>query len=106
MNILIKILETESTNIKTITKLSCVNCMFMDNTKVEDIKPSDLNSQGGTISTSPKDLLNAEKSRLITLPGKQTITTQTWCNHPDVAQWVSKHMWCTKWEAPGTLREF
>lgn len=87
-----------------ITRLNCSNCEFLSSKK-EPVDKEDLNSQGGMKNQTPAEESRARKIKLITLPGKMDVSFKHWCEHSDVDQWVTQHMWCRRWEASGTLHQ-
>ena len=101
-----KLLQPLLESSKIITRLNCSNCQFLDSKKKQEVTPDELNEQGGVASLNKHDLELAKKARLITLPGKASPKVRCWCTNEKVNQWVTEHMWCTWWEAPGTIREF
>jgi hypothetical protein len=86
----------------TITKLNCSNCKFVS-PKAEPIKSDELNSQGGIKEQSDEERSRARSVKLITLPGNMKVKEKHWCSESSVDQWVTEHMWCRRWEAPGTI---
>jgi hypothetical protein len=102
MNILHVILESNT----KITRLNCSNCVSIKDQECKPLKRADQNDQGGTLCTTASQKAVAKKVRLITLPGAKPVSSQCWCNHPDVEAWVTERMWCTRWEAPGVVRSF
>lgn len=95
----------ESDNNKTVTRLNCASCQFVNNI-AEPIIDGEINGHGGMCITDKHHLEAAKKVRLITLPSNVKVTEKRWCNNPKVDQWVTPHMWCTEWNAPDTLRSF
>lgn len=85
---------------------NCTNCKHTKGSPTEDVKASDLNEQGGTIPENAEQLKLAEKSDLITMPGKDFPKVKAMCTHPKVKQWVNSRMCCAFWDAPGTLRAY
>ena len=86
-----------------ITRLNCSNCKHVSTTNVIPIMKSELNPNGGVKDQTKEEKVRARKIRLITLPGKVNVTDKHWCNHSEVDQWVTKHMWCRRWEASGMI---
>jgi hypothetical protein len=87
---------------QTISRLNCSNCRYFSSQK-EPVTDSDLNVQGGIKDRTPDESKKAKEIKLITLPGKMKVDFKHWCNSTDVDQWVTEHMWCRAWEAPGTI---
>lgn len=89
--------EIEGTN--------CANCLYVQGTRREAIRPEDLNDQGGIVIPG-EALQRAKKADLITLPGGGRPSTQLYCKHKDVQQFVNRRMCCIYWDAPGTYRQW
>lgn len=84
---------------------NCSTCKY-GTSKVKDVKPENLDAQGGTIPENEEQKKRAADADLITLPGKLIPKKKVWCGHKDVDQWVTEHMCCAFWDAPGTLRSY
>lgn len=96
------ILEAE----ETIEYLNCSNCIGIKGQETKQIPADELNENGGTKCSSVSDKKTADAVKLITLPGESSGKSKTWCAHPDVEMWVTKRMWCMRWDAPGVHRSF
>ena len=87
---------------KIISELNCSNCKFLSD-KSDKVYDDELNSQGGIKDPGKADMDRGQKVKLITLPGKMKVKKKFWCDHEDVDQWVTQHMWCRMWDATGTI---
>lgn len=88
-----------------VTGTHCANCKFTSGKPVK-ADPKELNDQGGIDPTDQAGLERAEAADLITMPGKQKVTSKVACVHPKVKLWVNSRMCCAFWDAPGTHRAY
>ena len=85
---------------------NCGNCSWRKDAKTKQVKPSDLNRQGGLDPEHSADLANAKASDLVTLPGRGTAREAFFCEHENIKQWVTDRMCCIYWDAPGVHRSW
>jgi hypothetical protein len=60
---------------KTISKLNCSNCMFL-NPESESVDKSELNNQGGIKDQTKEERVAAQKIKLISLPGNMKVSSK------------------------------
>lgn len=82
---------------------TCANCAFTKDQKTQDVSRSDLNSQGGTVPSTDKELADQKRADVITMPGTKYPAKKLWCSNSEVNQWVTERMCCNLWEAPGII---
>jgi len=91
----------------TVEGTNCGNCIWTKDAETKDISAKELNAQGGIDTKDSAELALSKKCDLVTLPGKATdIDTAMMCKHKKVKQWVTSHMCCAFWDAPGVHRSF
>ena len=88
-----------------ITGTHCANCKFTTG-KVVKPEPDEVNPQGGINPQDDAGLKRAAAADLITMPGKQKVSSKIMCGHPKVKLWVNSRMCCAFWDAPGTYRSY
>lgn len=84
---------------------NCSTCRFGTN-KIKEVSADELDKQGGAIPENDEQKERAANADLITLPGKFIPKVKKLCGHKDVDQWVTEHMCCAYWDAPGTYRSY
>ena len=82
---------------------SCIICEFTKDSKAEEVKPEELNKNGGIITTDKKELARQKSADVITMPGAKHPIAKKWCNNKGVDQYVTECMCCDLWDAPGVL---
>jgi hypothetical protein len=88
----------------TIVGTNCYNCLYISKDETQ-VKPDELNSQGGLDPTNPSDMETAKKADLITLPGtKNGVNTKKFCQNDAVLMFVTSRMCCAYWDNEGAYR--